>query len=160
VDVDILVNNVGDLIQRVPFDGFDTHVGQRDRAQPVERFSTPCARCRHRAERARIVNISSLTGISGAGKHAFAYAAAKGGMVALTKNLALEFAPRNIRVNCVAPGVVKTPFPRTASSRPEGCWRRKRRNCRCRLQSLGGDRGHAARPSSSFLVNPADCRAT
>ena len=31
-------------------------------------------------------------------------------MVALTKGLALEFAPRGFRVNCVAPGVVKTPF--------------------------------------------------
>jgi 3-oxoacyl-[acyl-carrier protein] reductase len=58
----------------------------------------------------RIVNISSLSGLNGAGKHAFAYAAAKGGMVALTKGLANEFAARGIRVNCVAPGVVKTPF--------------------------------------------------
>ena len=56
------------------------------------------------------MNISSLTGISGAGKHAFAYAAAKGGVVAFTRNMALELAPRGIRVNCIAPGVVRTPF--------------------------------------------------
>jgi 3-oxoacyl-[acyl-carrier protein] reductase len=109
--VDILVNNVGDLIQRVPFDAFDTTMWDNVIALNLSSvFHAIRAVLPSFAPNARIVNISSLTGISGAGKHAFAYAAAKGGMIALTKNLALEFAPRNIRVNCVAPGVVKTPF--------------------------------------------------
>jgi 3-oxoacyl-[acyl-carrier protein] reductase len=109
--VDILVNNVGDLIQRVPFDAFDTAMWDNVIALNLSSvFHAVRAVLSTMPAGGRIVNISSLTGISGAGKHAFAYAAAKGGMVALTKNLALEFAPRNIRVNCVAPGVVKTPF--------------------------------------------------
>jgi len=109
--VDILVNNVGDLIQRVPFDGFDTTMWDNVIALNLSSvFHAIRTVLPSFAPNARIVNISSLTGISGAGKHAFAYAAAKGGMIALTKNLALEFAPRNIRVNCVAPGVVRTPF--------------------------------------------------
>lgn len=109
--VDILVNNVGDLIQRVPFDDFETSMWDNVIALNLSsvyhavRSVLPSLR-----PNGRIVNISSLSGLNGAGKHAFAYAAAKGGMVALTKGLANEFAARGIRVNCVAPGVVKTPF--------------------------------------------------
>jgi len=109
--LDILVNNVGDLIQRVSFDNFEPSMWDNVIALNLSSvFHAIRAVLPNLAQGARIVNISSLTGISGAGKHAFAYAAAKGGMVALTKNLALEFAPRGIRVNCVAPGVVQTPF--------------------------------------------------
>ena len=109
--VDILVNNVGDLIQRVPFDDFETSMWDNVIALNLSsvyhavRSVLPSIR-----PNGRIVNIASLSGLNGAGKHAFAYAAAKGGMVALTKGLANEFAARGIRVNCVAPGVVKTPF--------------------------------------------------
>src|SRR5260221_5469752 len=109
--VDILVNNVGDLIQRVPFDDFETSMWDNVIALNLSsvyhavRSVLPSIR-----PNGRIVNISSLSGLNGAGKHAFAYAAAKGGMVALTKGLANKFAARGIRVNCVAPGVVKTPF--------------------------------------------------
>ena len=109
--VDILVNNVGDLIQRVPFDSFETSMWDNVLALNLSSvFHTVRSVLPAFAPNARIVNISSLTGVSGVGKHAFAYAAAKGGMIAFTKNLAYEFAPRNIRVNCVAPGVVRTPF--------------------------------------------------
>jgi 3-oxoacyl-[acyl-carrier protein] reductase len=109
--VDILVNNVGDLIQRVPFDSFDTSMWDNVIALNLSSvFHVVRSVLPAFASGARIVNISSLSGITGAGKHAFAYAAAKGGMVALTKGLANEFAARGIRVNCVAPGVVKTPF--------------------------------------------------
>lgn len=55
-----------------------------------------------------IVNISSLSGIKGQVRQA-AYAAAKGGVIALTKTAAAEFATRGIRVNSVAPGGIATP---------------------------------------------------
>lgn len=55
-----------------------------------------------------IVNISSLSGIRGQVRQA-AYAAAKGGVIALTKTLAAEYATRGIRVNSVAPGGIATP---------------------------------------------------
>ena len=54
-----------------------------------------------------IVNISSIFGING-GPCETVYSATKGGIIALTKALAVEGAPYNIRVNCVAPGYVDT----------------------------------------------------
>jgi 3-oxoacyl-[acyl-carrier protein] reductase len=54
-----------------------------------------------------IVNISSVAAQK-PGKGQSNYAAAKGGVESLTRALAVELAPRNIRVNAVAPGIVKT----------------------------------------------------
>jgi 3-oxoacyl-[acyl-carrier protein] reductase len=99
--VDVLVNNVGDLVRRVPFAQFDRALWDEVIALNLSSmFHTIHATLPYFAPGARIINISSLTGVSGAGKHAFAYAAAKGGMVAMTRNLALEFAPQGFRVNC------------------------------------------------------------
>ena len=55
----------------------------------------------------RIINISSVAGEKG-GRGQTNYAASKGAINALTKALAVELAPRNILVNCVAPGVIDT----------------------------------------------------
>lgn len=55
----------------------------------------------------RVVNVASLSGVSGmAGQ--VNYSAAKGGLIAATKALALEVAPRGVRVNAVAPGFITT----------------------------------------------------
>lgn len=54
-----------------------------------------------------IVNISSTAGQRGEPGHSH-YAASKGGVISFTKSLAVELAPRNIRVNAVAPGWVET----------------------------------------------------
>ncbi len=66
-----------------------------------------------------IVNVSSLVGLQGQAG-AVAYAAAKGGVIALTKTLALDFAPLGVRVNCVCPGDIRTPlYDEWLSAQPE-----------------------------------------
>jgi 3-oxoacyl-[acyl-carrier protein] reductase len=55
-----------------------------------------------------IVSISSVSGLSSAPLHG-AYGAAKAGLIALTRTLAVELAASHIRVNSVAPGAVRTP---------------------------------------------------
>ncbi|MGH7863644.1 MAG: SDR family NAD(P)-dependent oxidoreductase [Candidatus Binataceae bacterium] len=56
-----------------------------------------------------IVNTASIAAMIGS-ETAHAYTAAKGGMVALSRALAVEFGPRNIRVNCICPGAIDTPM--------------------------------------------------
>ena len=54
-----------------------------------------------------VVNIASAAGLQGESGMS-AYSASKGAVIAMTRSLALEFAPRRVRVNAVAPGVVMT----------------------------------------------------
>ena len=57
----------------------------------------------------KIVNISSNAGLKG-GPNMSAYSASKAGVISLTRTLALEWAGNNIRVNCIAPGLINTPM--------------------------------------------------
>lgn len=56
-----------------------------------------------------IINTASIAAMIGS-EAAHAYTAAKGGMVALSRALAVEFGPKNIRVNCICPGAIDTPM--------------------------------------------------
>lgn len=56
-----------------------------------------------------IINMSSMVGLIGQ-SNAGAYSASKGGIVALTKGMSLDFAKDGIRVNCICPGWVNTPL--------------------------------------------------
>lgn len=56
-----------------------------------------------------VVNVSSICGMRGS-NHGVAYQASKGGIVNLTRHMAVAHAPENIRVNCVCPGVYISPI--------------------------------------------------
>jgi len=68
-----------------------------------------------------IINIASVVmGQMGIGMAGLAhYSASKGGIAALTKTLALEFAPYNIRVNAIAPGAIDTPMAASTKADPK-----------------------------------------
>jgi NAD(P)-dependent dehydrogenase (short-subunit alcohol dehydrogenase family) len=64
-----------------------------------------------------IVGIASVDGIGSAPDHA-AYGAAKAGLISLVRTMAIEWAPHNIRVNAIAPGLIATPrIPDTPENR-------------------------------------------
>jgi 3-oxoacyl-[acyl-carrier protein] reductase len=69
-----------------------------------------CAATPHMGRGAAIVNISSLTSALGRLKGASLYGASKNGLIAYTRYLAVELAPRGIRVNCLAPGYIDVPM--------------------------------------------------
>ena len=62
----------------------------------------------------RVVNLSSVAGLSGGAPALVHYAASKGGVVGFTKALALEVGPSGITVNAIAPGLIDTPMVRNA----------------------------------------------
>ncbi len=67
-----------------------------------------------KGEKSTIVTTASMAGIRGRA-YRIAYCSSKGGVVMLTKALAMELAPHGVRVNCICPGGVNTPL-----IRPEG----------------------------------------
>jgi NAD(P)-dependent dehydrogenase (short-subunit alcohol dehydrogenase family) len=64
-----------------------------------------------------IVNIASIEGMEGT-EGGSAYNASKGGVVLLTKNLAIDYGPLGIRSNCVCPGLIDTPLSRSIYDDP------------------------------------------
>ena len=59
------------------------------------------------AGRGSVINVASVAGLVGAAD-ASAYSASKGGIVNLSRSMAMDFAPYNIRVNCLCPGLIDT----------------------------------------------------
>ena len=85
-----------------------------------------------------IINISSVWGITGASCEV-AYSASKAAVIGFTKALAKELGPSNIRVNCVAPGVIDTDMLESLSPRDIDELR-----CRTPLQRIGNAEDIAA----------------
>src|SRR5690606_7173223 len=69
--------------------------------------SQACIRAMMKERKGSIIHVSSIVGITGNPGQA-AYCAATAGLIGLAKSMARELAPRNIRVNCVAPGFIET----------------------------------------------------
>lgn len=108
-DVDILVNNAGitrdNLLMRLGADDFDAVYGVNLRAPALlaKAFARPMMKKRS----GRIINIGSVVGIMGNAGQAN-YAAAKAGLIGLTKSIARELAGRGITSNLIAPGFIET----------------------------------------------------
>ncbi len=115
-DILILVNNAGitrdNLSVRMKDGEWDEVIETNLRA--VFRLSRGVMRGMMKARWGRIVNITSVVGASGNAGQAN-YAAAKAGVVGMTKSLAGELGSRNITVNCVAPGFIDTDMTRALS---------------------------------------------
>jgi 3-oxoacyl-[acyl-carrier protein] reductase len=115
-DILILVNNAGitrdNLSLRMKDGEWDEVIETNLRA--VFRLSRGVMRGMMKARWGRIVNITSVVGASGNAGQAN-YAAAKAGVVGMTKSLAGELGSRNITVNCVAPGFIDTDMTRALS---------------------------------------------
>lgn len=107
--IDILVNNAG-----ITRDGLLMRMTEEDWDKVLDINAKSCfntcravSRAMLKARSGKIINISSVVGLSG-NPGQTNYAASKGAMIAMTKSMALEFAGRNIQVNCVAPGFIET----------------------------------------------------
>ena len=109
--LDILVNNAG-----VTRDGLAMRMKNAEWAEVIEinltagfKLARAAMRGMMKRRSGRIIGITSVVGVTGNAGQAN-YAAAKAGMIGMTKALAQELAGRSITVNCIAPGFISTPM--------------------------------------------------
>ncbi len=112
--VDVLYNNAG-IMPEADHSVVDTPVEAWDQVMAVNvrgvylgcKYAIP-----HMIERhcGSIINVSSFVAILGCSVPQDAYTASKGAVLALTRSLAVQFAPQGIRTNAILPGPVETPL--------------------------------------------------
>jgi 3-oxoacyl-[acyl-carrier protein] reductase len=119
--VDILVNNAG-----ITRDNIALRLRDEDWQAVVDvnltaafRLTRAALRGMVRRRHGRVISISSVVGTTGNAGQAN-YAAAKAGLIGMTKSLAAEAASRGITVNCIAPGMITTPMTGKLSNEQRG----------------------------------------
>ena len=110
--IDVLVNNVGGSAAGGPVEMSE----ETWDAQVDHNLKTVFLACKYvlpvmeRQGSGAIVNIASSSGVRWTGSAQVAYAATKAGVIQLSKVVAVQYAPKGIRVNCVVPGQLHTPM--------------------------------------------------
>ena len=111
--LDVLINNVGitgpGSVTDVAEDFWDTVLDVN--LKSVMLTSKHCIPLMIETGGGSIVNLSSIVGLrAGSGKPSHAYAASKGGIIGLSNSMAVHYGRDNVRVNCIAPGHVRSPM--------------------------------------------------
>lgn len=150
--LDVLVNNVGG-----PTPGGPVALSEADWDRQIElNLKSVFLMCKQVIPRmvaaggGSIVNIASTSGIRYTGAPQVGYAAAKAGVIQLSRVAAVEFAPQRVRVNTIVPGQVHTPLVDMVLSRDqadgdlEQLLQRRRRRIPLPLEGDGRDTANAA----------------
>ncbi len=143
--LDVLLNNVGILGR-----GTVMEVREEDWDRVMEvNLKSMMLTCKHalpvmiQGGGGSIINISSIAGLrSGSSGPGMSYAASKGGIIALTTNMAVYHGKDNIRVNCIAPGSIYTPM--VAGGMTEEMRNLRRRSAPLGTEGTGWDIAWAA----------------
>jgi NAD(P)-dependent dehydrogenase (short-subunit alcohol dehydrogenase family) len=151
--LDVLVNNAGAIRRNVPLhevepEQWDDQIRINLRGPYLVARAALRRMLETDGDRA-IVNVSSTLAHTAAPGVA-PYAAAKGGVIALTKSLAVEYGPHGIRVNCVCPHIVETALAET--DRPNWAELRERLPAQYPLGRLGAPEDVAA--AIAWLASP------
>jgi len=150
--VDILVGNAAVNPYYGPLGGISDEVFDRIMATNIKSNLWLCnLLIPGMAERGggAVVIISSIGGLRGTGVLG-AYGISKAADFALARNLAIEWGPKNVRVNCIAPGLVQTDFARALWENPENL---AKRNAQTPLRRIG--QPNEIGPIAAFLASPA-----
>ena len=112
--VDVLYNNAG-IMPEADHSVIDTSVDDWDRVMAINVRGVFLG-CKYAIPRmieqgsGSVINISSFVALVGCSNPQDAYTASKGAVLALTKSLAVQFAPKGVRTNAICPGPVETPL--------------------------------------------------
>src|SRR5262245_63295129 len=111
--IDVLINNAGGMVERRQIADFDDALYERVLDLNVRQLVDCCRAVIPLFQKQRagnIINVSSIAARSGGSAGSGIYAGTKGFVSAVTKSMAKELAPSNIRVNAVSPGTIHTAF--------------------------------------------------
>jgi NAD(P)-dependent dehydrogenase (short-subunit alcohol dehydrogenase family) len=163
--IDVLVNNAGRSEPTPALDETTDHFTTTLRVNLVAPFelARECARVMTESGTGgAVVNVSSIWGMVGVGQIPEAgYAASKGGLVNLTRELAAQWARKGVRVNCLAPGWFRTEMTDGLmfGDEPSERWMRQRTPMGRggNVDELDGALLFLAGPASSFMTGQVLC---